>query len=67
MKFTEKQLKKNDLIIKRDKELTTDEVILKLAKTKSKIINTFLKCMQRASVYCILNNNLNCFMFPVDI
>tara|TARA_Y100000389_G_scaffold192789_2_gene220685 strand:- start:7217 stop:9946 length:2730 start_codon:yes stop_codon:yes gene_type:complete len=67
MKFTEKQLKKNDLIIKRDKELTTDEVILKLAQKKSKIINTFLNCMQRASVDCTLNNNLNCFMFPVDI
>lgn len=67
IKFTDKQLKKNDLIIKRDKELTTDQGILNLAKKKTKIINSFLNCMQRASVDCTLNNNLNCFMFPVDV
>ena len=71
MRFTKDQLAdktKTDIIRRRDKELTTDEVIYGIADRKHQIIEHFLEAMQKAAVDCPLNNaSVGCFSFPVDL
>jgi hypothetical protein len=70
--MTPEQNKKSVYIRSTDKLATTDESMYSLAERKDKIISKILINIKKASVDCSLNkksinNNLECFAYPLDI
>lgn len=59
MSFTKKQMEKDFTLRTLDKEKTTDEYILDIARRKEDIINKFLDMLKSASFDCIINSSQN--------
>jgi hypothetical protein len=55
----------------KDKSLTTDEYIYRIAKRKANIINSILDLLKKAAVDCGINakkhKNVKCFTFPTNM
>ena len=70
MVFSEAQLedRKKRRLLQKDKNKTTDQVIIGIAERKHVIIEHFLTAMRKAAVDCPLNNaDMGCFSFPLDM
>jgi hypothetical protein len=69
--FTPGLLDKSFTLRTKDKGLTTDEYIYRIAQRKGAIINAILDLLKRASVDCGINakkhKNMKCFAFPSNI
>jgi hypothetical protein len=72
MKFSKAQLdsgKVNQTLQIKDKKLTTDEIILKIADSKEHLNNSLLNVMKASAIDCTLNKKENgfteaCYFFP---
>jgi hypothetical protein len=75
MKFTKEQMDKDFTLRTLDKELTTDQHIMDIAKRKENIIDTFLNMMKSAAMDCINNSLQNkplsgeyrCYHWPINV
>jgi superfamily II DNA or RNA helicase len=69
--FTPELLEKSFTLKTKDKGLTTDEYIFRIAKRKAAIINSILDLLKRAAVDCGVNakqhKNVKCLSFPVNM
>jgi hypothetical protein len=69
--FTPELLEKSFTLKTKDKGLTTDEYIFRIAKRKAAIINSILDLLKRAAVDCGVNakqhKNVKCLTFPVNM
>jgi hypothetical protein len=74
MKFSKEQLEKglvNTTFKIKDKGLTTDQTILKIAESKEHLNTSILNVMKASAIDCELNKNQNgfteaCYWFPKD-
>lgn len=75
MKFTKEQLDKDFTLRTLDKEMTTDQHIMDIARRKENIIDTFLNMMKSAAMDCINNSLQNkplsseyrCYHWPINV
>lgn len=75
MKFTKEQMDKDFTLRTLDKEMTTDQHIMDIAKRKENIIDTFLNMMKSAAMDCINNSLQNkplsgdyrCYHWPINV
>lgn len=69
--FTPELLDKSFTLKTKDKGLTTDEYIFRIAKRKAAIINSILDLLKKAAVDCGVNakqhKNVKCLSFPVNM
>jgi hypothetical protein len=69
--FTNEQLEKSFTLRTKDKGLTTDEYIYRIAKRKAAIIESILALLKKSAVDCGVNSkkhkNITCFGFPSNI
>jgi hypothetical protein len=74
MKFSKAQLEKglvNETFKNKDKRLTTDQTILKIAESKEHLNTSILNVMKASAIDCELNKKQNgfteaCYWFPKD-
>lgn len=72
MEFSKHQKDSSVTIMRRDKGLTTDEYIYRVAQTKANIIKGFLEMLKKASIDCAMHakkhgSMIRCFSFPSNI
>lgn len=69
--FSPELLEKSFTLRTKDKSLTTDEYIYRIAKRKASIIGSILDLIKRSAVDCGVNakkhKNMKCFSFPGNI
>lgn len=69
--FTNEQLEKSFTLRTKDKGLTTDEYIYRIAKRKAAIIESILALLKKSAVDCGVNSkkhkNITCFGYPSNI